>query len=106
MNFAPRNLLEYCRLAVGERQALSHLANQLTAFEYERVDQVVSPGEWAIHGGVLDVFPATFELPLRIELEGSQIASIRSFNPKTLETLERHTLVVILPRSIRTRISV
>jgi len=49
------------------------------------------------------LFPATFECPLRVELAGSRIASIRGFNPATLETLERHSMAVILPRQVRSR---
>jgi len=94
-------MLEYCRLYVGQPQALHKLLEQLRAFEYERVDQVADPGECALRGGVLDVFPASFELPLRIEFDAARIVSIRSFNPKTAETLDRHTMVVILPRRVR-----
>src|SRR3990167_1239629 len=96
-------MLEYCRLYVGQRESLHRLLEQLLAFEYRRLDAVADPGDLAVHGGVLDLFPATFESPLRIEFEGAAIASIRSFNPRTLETLERHTMVVILPRRVHVR---
>jgi transcription-repair coupling factor (superfamily II helicase) len=99
-------MFEYCRLYVGQPQSLDRLVQQLLQFEYRRVDQVADPGELALHGGVLDLFPATFESPLRIELDGARLASIRSFNPQTLETLDRHTMVVILPRRIHARLSV
>jgi len=97
--------LEYCRLYVGQRLSLERLMQQLLAFEYRRVDQVADPGDMALHGGVLDLFPATFESPLRVELDGSRIVSMRSFNPKTLETLDRHTMVVVLPRRVHTKLS-
>ncbi len=99
-------MFEYCRLYVGQRLSLERLMQQLLQFEYRRVDQVADPGQLAVHGGVLDLFPATFESPLRVELEGARIASIRSFNPKTLETLDRHTMVVVLPRRVHTKLSV
>ncbi len=98
-------LLEYLRLSVDQRLPLERLVGQLSQFGYRRADQVADPGEFALRGGVLDLFPATFESPLRIELDGPRIASIRSFNPQTLETLDRHTLVVILPRPVRARVS-
>ncbi len=98
-------MFEYCRLIVGHTQVLNRLVQQLTDFSYQRVDQVADPGQFAIHGGVLDFFPGSFELPLRLEFEGQRIASIRSFNPRTFETIERHTMVVVLPRAIRTRVS-
>jgi len=99
-------MLEYCRLYISQRLSRDQLVQQLTQFEYRRVDAVADPGEFALRGGVLDLFPASFESPLRIELEGSRIVSIRSFNPQTLETLDRHTMVVILPRRVHTRLSV
>ena len=99
-------MFEYCRLYVGQAQSLDRLLQQLQQYGYARVDQVADPGEFAVRGGILDLFPATFESPLRIELAGSRIASMRSFNPKTLETLDRHTMVVVLPRKVHTKISV
>ena len=99
-------MFESLRLYVSQHHSMSRLLQQLLEFEYRRVDQVADPGDFALHGGVLDVFPATFESPLRVELEGSRIASMRTFNPKTLETLDRHSMVVVLPRRIRTRVSV
>ena len=99
-------MFEYCRLYVGQQQSLHQLLQQLLQMGYQRLDQVADAGHLALRGGVLDVFPATFELPLRIELEGHRLASIRSFNPKTLETLDRHTMVVILPRRVHVKVSV
>ena len=99
-------MFEYSRLYVGQHHALGQLMAQLLEFDYRRVDDVADPGQFALHGGVLDVFPATFESPLRIEFDGPRIVSMRSFNPKTLETLDRHTMVVILPRRVHTKISV
>ena len=98
-------LLEYCRLYVGAPHPLHQVLQQLLQFDYQRTDQVADPGEVALHGGVLDVFPATFESPLRLEWEGGRIVSMRSFNPQTLETLDRHTMVVILPRRVRAKLS-
>ena len=99
-------MLEYCRLYLDQHQPIDRLVQQLVQFEYRRVDQVADPGDFALHGGVLDLFPATFESPLRIEFEGARVASIRSFNPRTLETLGRHTMVVILPRRVHTKLAV
>jgi len=93
--------LEYCRLYIGQQQSLNRILEQLIQFGYERVDQVADPGECALHGGILDMFPATFESPLRLEFDGTRLVSIRSFNPQTLETLDRHTMVVILPCEVR-----
>ena len=98
-------MFEYCRLYVGQQVSVSRLLQQFIQFDYRRVSEVADPGDFALRGGVLDLFPATFESPIRIELDGTRIASMRSFNPQTLETLDRHAMVVVLPRGVHTEIS-
>jgi len=90
-------MLEYRRFYVGERLDLEQVLDHLMRFGYQRVPQVADPGDLAVRGGILDIFPATFECPLRLELAGSRLASIRSFNPVTFETLDRHSMIVVLP---------
>ena len=53
-------MLEYTRLYVGQRQSLERLIRGLVQFEYRRVDQVADPGDLALHGGGVDLFPPTF----------------------------------------------
>ena len=99
-------MFEYCRLYAGQEVSISRLLEQLLGFGYRRLGEVADPGDVALRGGVLDLFPATFESPVRVELDGTRIASIRSFNPRTLETLDRHAMVVVLPRRVHAKISV
>ena len=99
-------MFECLRLYAGQPLSLDRLVQQLLDFDYRRADQVSDPGEFALRGGILDLFPATFESPVRMELSGSRLITIRSFNPKTLETLDRHTMVVVLPRCVHTRPSI
>ncbi len=96
-------LLDYCRLYVGQQILPAKVIAQLNAFGYDRTDTVADPGQIAVRGGVIDIFPATFESPVRVEFQGQRVQSVRSFNPRTLETLERHTLIVVLPRRVHTR---
>ena len=96
-------MFDYVRLAVGQQHSAHQLIQPLVRLGYERTDSVSDPGQLAMRGGILDVFPASFEAPVRIELDGNRIESMRSFNPKTLETLDRHTMIVILPRQIASR---
>jgi transcription-repair coupling factor (superfamily II helicase) len=98
-------MLEYFRIAVGERLEMTRTLERLVRFGYSRVEQVADPGDFALRGGVLDLFPATFECPLRIELAGNRVVSIRSFNPVSAETLDRHSMVVMLPRQIGARLA-
>ncbi|MBI3323067.1 MAG: transcription-repair coupling factor, partial [Candidatus Omnitrophica bacterium] len=90
---------------MGQRANLESILEELIRFGYQRVPQVADPGDLALRGGILDVFPATFESPLRLEWAGRHIASIRSFNPASLDTLDRHSMVVVLPRQLRMRVS-
>ena len=74
------------------------LANTLVAGGYEPADPVDAHGEFARRGGILDVFPAGEELPLRIEFIGDTVESIRRFDPGTqrsVETLDRFGLVPV-----------
>ena len=74
------------------------LANTLVAGGYEPADPVDAHGEFARRGGILDVFPAGEELPIRIEFIGDTVESIRRFDPGTqrsVETLERFGLVPV-----------
>jgi transcription-repair coupling factor (superfamily II helicase) len=75
------------RLAPGDEPGIDALAEQLALAGYERVDQVQERGQFALRGGIADVYPATGREPLRIELFGDEIESIRAFSPFTQRTL-------------------
>ena len=74
------------------------LVNTLVAGGYEPADPVDAHGEFARRGGILDIFPAGEELPIRIEFIGDTVESIRRFDPGTqrsVETLDRFGLVPV-----------
>ena len=73
------------------------LIADLSAFSYKRRDSVSEEGEFSARGGVIDVFPYTFELPIRIELDADIIVSIKTFEPVKGEALWGHTFAIILP---------
>ena len=85
------------RLAVGDRVALDALAARLAAAGYALGPLVESPGEAARRGGIVDVFPPTEPLPLRVELFGDEVESIRRFDPATQRTVERVASAAIGP---------
>jgi transcription-repair coupling factor (superfamily II helicase) len=68
------------RLRPGNPVELEELARRLADLAYARVDLVTKRGEFAVRGGILDVFPPTEEHPLRVELWGDDIEEIRSFS--------------------------
>ncbi len=84
----PRSLA----LAVGDLLDLDELAATLVEMGYERVSQVEDRGQFALRGGLLDLFAATAERAVRVELFDIEIESLRTFSTftqRSLDTLER-----------------
>ena len=67
------------RLAVGEACDPVELAHDLDRFAYAREDLVARRGDFAVRGGIVDIFPVTHEYPVRIEFDDDTIAAIREF---------------------------
>lgn len=76
---------------------LGDISKKLTHLGYERQGQVENPGEFAVRGGIIDIYPLTEEVPYRIELWGDQIDSIRTFDVSTQRSIERVSTAVIYP---------
>lgn len=69
------------RLVVGERgHDLAEIVLRLVEYAYHRVDMVSRRGEFAVRGGILDVFPPTADHPLRVEFFGDEVDQIRAFS--------------------------
>src|SRR6266545_3439607 len=83
-------------LAGGEEVSLPGLTARLTRVGYRRADLVIETGDLAVRGGLFDVFPPDRELPVRVELDGDRVASIRVFDPDTQRSRE-HLQSVALP---------
>ena len=67
------------RLRVGEEHDFAGIVERLAGLAYNRVDMVTTRGEFAVRGGILDVFPPTAEHPLRVEFWGDEVSEIRVF---------------------------
>ncbi|MEE6263347.1 transcription-repair coupling factor [Plantactinospora sonchi] len=80
--------LEPVRLAVGAEAELEQTARRLTDLAYARVDLVTKRGEYAVRGGILDVFPPTDEHPSRVEFWGDEVEEIRTFAVADQRTIE------------------
>jgi transcription-repair coupling factor (superfamily II helicase) len=78
---------------VGETLEIETLLRWLVEQGFERVPAIEVPGEFCLHGGILDLFPADAEDPIRIELFGNEIESIRRFDAETQRKLEELTEV-------------
>lgn len=84
-------------LPVGTELPPEELVALLVAQGFERVEFVEQPGELALRGGILDVFPFAGDFPVRLEFFGDEIDSIREFDPKTQRSVSRLTNVRIVP---------
>ncbi|MDD2689765.1 MAG: transcription-repair coupling factor [Candidatus Omnitrophica bacterium] len=76
---------------------LQHLFLELIDYGYTRHEQVAQESDFSHRGGIIDIFPFAFELPIRIELEDNKISSIKTFNPPSGEVLWEHRIVIVLP---------
>src|ERR687897_123238 len=84
-------------LRVGELLDLDECASDLVAAGYERVDQVEDRGQFAVRGGLLDVYPATEERAVRVDLFDDEIESLRWFSTFTQRSLGDAEAVEIAP---------
>ena len=93
--------LEPIRLGRGDEADLGELAERLLALAYERVDLVEKRGEFAVRGGILDVFPPTAQHPLRLEFFGDEVDAIREFSVADQRSLdESDGLVAVACREL------
>ncbi|MFV0681039.1 transcription-repair coupling factor [Ottowia sp.] len=81
----------------GQKLDEAALKSQLTLAGYSHVTQVVSPGEYAVRGGLIDLFPMGSTMPYRVDLFDDEIDSIRAFDPDTQRSLYPVPEVRLLP---------
>ncbi|MGE8239835.1 MAG: transcription-repair coupling factor, partial [Stenotrophomonas indicatrix] len=84
-------------LKVGQRLDLEAEKRRLESAGYRNVPQVMDPGDFAVRGGLLDVYPMGADEPLRVELLDEDIDSIRAFDPESQRSLDRVEAVHMLP---------
>ncbi|XCP86728.1 transcription-repair coupling factor [Roseburia hominis] len=86
-----------CTLKVGETWDFSALQEKIAHLGYEREVQVEGPGQFAVRGGILDIYPLTEEVPIRIEFWGDEIDSIRTFDVDSQRSIENLEEIVLYP---------
>ena len=84
-------------LEVGQDYPLNKLLRQLVAAGYERVDTVTRPGQMAVRGGLVDVFPAADREPCRMEFFGDTLDTLRCFDINTQRSGKQETRLSISP---------
>ena len=92
---------ERLRLTSGAAVSLEELAEDLALAGYERVERADERGQFAVRGGLVDVFPTTGREPLRVEFWGDEIENIRAFSPFTQRALHPVEESVIYPAAER-----
>src|SRR6185312_9117692 len=96
---APRAHITGSGLVLAKRQKLDLVSEQrrLEASGYRNVPQVAEPGDFAVRGALLDIFPMGTAEPYRIELFDDEVESIRSFDPETQRSQQQVEKIELLP---------
>jgi transcription-repair coupling factor (superfamily II helicase) len=84
--------LEPIDLAVGDTHDFDELLVRLVELAYTRVDMVTARGEFAVRGGIVDVFPPTAEHPVRLEMWGDEVSELRRFavaDQRSIDAVDR-----------------
>ena len=84
-------------LSTGETIDLETLIEALFEYHFERVDQVYEPGQFAVRGGIVDIYSYSHDLPYRVELFGDEVDSIRLFDPAEQLSVRKTKTATIVP---------
>ena len=76
-------------LSVGDNTGPDRVLESLAHASYARVETVYEPGEFAVRGGIIDIFPAGAESPVRLDFFGDELEQIRTFDPTTQRSEEK-----------------
>ena len=82
---------------VGQRLDMDAEKRRLESAGYRHVPQVLDPGDFAVRGGLLDVYPMGADMPYRVELLDDEIDTIRGFDPESQRSLQKIDSVHLLP---------
>lgn len=85
------------KLSKNESVSMDFVIELLQEYQFDLVDFVVEPGQFAIRGGLIDVFSFSNDHPFRIEFHGDEVENIRSFNPETQLSVDKLSHITILP---------
>ena len=85
------------KLSVGEELSLDFINEMLHEYNFNRVDFVTEPGDFAVRGGIIDVYSFSNDEPYRIEFFGDEIDSIRTFDIETQLSIDKLKKINIMP---------
>lgn len=95
-----RNTIE---ARIGENVSIDFITEFLIENEFERTDFVLEAGQFAVRGGIIDIYSYAYELPYRLEFSGDSIISIRSFDPSSQLSETNLNHITIIP-NVQTRL--
>ncbi|MDF2634421.1 MAG: transcription-repair coupling factor [Pelosinus sp.] len=97
----PREHFENSRITItsGSEMRRENLLESLVRFGYERVDQVDGLGQFSARGGIVDIFPISNRVPIRVEFFGDEVDSLREFDITSQRSLHAVEQSDILPLS-------
>ncbi len=81
----------------GNKLDMDFVDEWMHLYGFEKVDYVHEPGQYAIRGGIIDIFSYSFDQPYRIELFGNEVESIRKFDPSTQLSVAQMIRATIVP---------
>ena len=84
-------------LETGQELDFEQLKKEMVLLGYDREEQIEGPGQFAVRGGILDIYPLTEEVPVRIEMWGDEIDSIRTFDVESQRSIENLNAIRIYP---------
>jgi transcription-repair coupling factor (superfamily II helicase) len=95
----PKDVLveSFFEVKPGEEVDVDRIVRRLVTLGYEPTDPVRIPGQYSRRGGILDVFPTGSDLPIRIELFGDEVESIRTFDPNTQRSIGKAPALRLVP---------
>ncbi|GAB2689893.1 transcription-repair coupling factor [Nocardia thraciensis] len=93
--------IEPIALRVGTEYDFDDLTTRLVEFAYERVDMVGKRGEFAVRGGILDLFPPTADHPVRVEFWGDEVTELRPFSVADQRSLPEVEVDVVVAQPCR-----
>ena len=88
-----------CVFKLGDMVDFEQLKHDMVSLGYDREEEISGPGQFAVRGGILDIYPLTEEVPIRIELWGDEIDSIRTFDMESQRSIENLEQISIYPAS-------
>ncbi len=83
--------------SVGEKVDIEFFSELLVSYDFDKTDFVYEAGQFAVRGGILDVFSYAHDLPYRIELFGDEIESIRTFDPNSQLSVDQVKEINLIP---------